>query len=57
MKRFAPYRKALVAGSVVVAELLRVTADGDLTQPEIVTVVLAALGAFGVYRVSNGATA
>lgn len=49
----APYRKAIVAAGVAVSEIVRVTADGDLTQTEAIGIAFAVAGAFGVYRVAN----
>lgn len=47
------YRKAMIAVSGVCATLATVLADGKVDGTEGVVVVLAVLGAFGVYRVPN----
>lgn len=52
----APYRKALVAAGAVIAELLAVTVDGDLTANEGVALALALLAALGVYQATNAPT-
>jgi spore coat polysaccharide biosynthesis protein SpsF (cytidylyltransferase family) len=49
----APYRKAIVAVGAAVAEIVRVTGDGNLTTSEAIGVVIVLLGAFGVYQVAN----
>lgn len=49
----APYRKAIVAVGVALGQLATVTADGDLTTNEAIVVVLAFLGALGVYQATN----
>lgn len=47
------YRKAVVAVGAAVAEIVRVTADGDLTTSEGIGIAIVVAGALGVYGVAN----
>lgn len=53
LSNLAPYRKAIVAAGAAVAEIVRVTADGDLTSSELVGALIVLAGALGVYQVAN----